>query len=407
MNSPIGDEDISPARKAFVVSKAHESISRYFAHWDQSRLSERDLDDAVASVLDAALATRCRWDFTLTMMEFVSRFNNVHTRFIDDLLYRRPALSVELRYVNGDWLVVSDGRHDLTKGDRVLAIDGVAMAGLFKRMSIYTQGSPQARRACFAQLVLHQLLHDEIELTVEDRRGLQHTVHVGRVPPGDARQARLKHRWLRPGRIAYLRLPTFQDPDLTRSAERQIGEYAQAAGLIIDVRGNAGGSTPTDLVARLMDRPHRYWMDHAVLHFGQHTTIAGVDAILAVLGEPSPSWAAQIRPGAADGYRGKIAILADGETMSAAEDFIVPFRISRRAVVVGERTSGSTGQPYFHRFPWNMMLAVGSIRSRFPDGAEFEGVGIEPDLHVSMSREDLYGNRDPVLDAAIAEIEES
>lgn len=68
--------------------------------------------------------------------------------------------------------------------------------------------------------------------------------------------------------------------------------------------------------------------------------------------------------------------------------------------------AGSTGQPYFNRFPWGMLLSVGTIRAYLPDGTAFEGVGIEPDLHIPVSRRDLYDGRDPPLEAAIEAIAE-
>ena len=47
----------------------------------------------------------------------------------------------------------------------------------------------------------------------------------------------------------------------TTSALELVREFQQAPALIIDVRGNAGGSTPSDLTASLMDRPYRFWTE--------------------------------------------------------------------------------------------------------------------------------------------------
>ncbi|WP_422059881.1 hypothetical protein [Sphingopyxis sp.] len=53
--------------------------------------------------------------------------------------------------------------------------------------------------------------------------------------------------------------------------------------------------------------------------------------------------------------------------------------ISGRAILVGEVTAGSSGQPRFTDWGNGMKLWVGPRRHSFPDGREFEGVGIRPD----------------------------
>ena len=52
----------------------------------------------------------------------------------------------------------------------------------------------------------------------------------------------------------------------------------------------------------------------------------------------------------------------------------------------------------------NLMSAV---RTSMPDGSQFEGVGIKPDVEVLLMREDLYEDRDPVLLKAIEMAEQA
>jgi carboxyl-terminal processing protease len=47
-----------------------------------------------------------------------------------------------------------------------------------------------------------------------------------------------------------------------------------------------------------------------------------------------------------------------------------------------------------------MLLSLGARRVSFPDGSEFEGVGIKPDVEVDMTVQDLRTGNDPVLDKA-------
>ena len=82
----------------------------------------------------------------------------------------------------------------------------------------------------------------------------------------------------------------------------------------------------------------------------------------------------------------------------------MPFKDNGRAIVVGETTGGSTGQPYVVELGDGMQAIVGSKREMFPDGGRFEGVGIRPDVEVSPTVEDLLAERDVVLEGARARL---
>ena len=89
---------------------------------------------------------------------------------------------------------------------------------------------------------------------------------------------------------------------------------------------------------------------------------------------------------------------------SAAEDFLMPFKDTGRGILVGETTWGSTGQPVYLNYQ-DLQVGIGAIRAYMPDGTPFEGVGIQPDIPISRSRDDLYLGRDPVLEKALQLLE--
>jgi carboxyl-terminal processing protease len=49
-----------------------------------------------------------------------------------------------------------------------------------------------------------------------------------------------------------------------------------------------------------------------------------------------------------------------------------------------------------------MTLSVSTKRESFPDGSQFEGIGITPTIDVHVTGEDLANGRDPVLEKAFA-----
>ena len=79
----------------------------------------------------------------------------------------------------------------------------------------------------------------------------------------------------------------------------------------------------------------------------------------------------------------------------------MPFKIAKRAVLVGETTAGTFSFTNFNTFENGMLLNIASIRHTFPDGSQFEGVGISPDVEVHVTPEDFKQGRDVVLSKAL------
>ena len=74
--------------------------------------------------------------------------------------------------------------------------------------------------------------------------------------------------------------------------------------------------------------------------------------------------------------------------------------MQKRATLVGEATCGSSGQPLFFSI-YGANVRICTKWDRLPDGAEFVGVGIPPDVEVSRTKKDVANGRDAVLQAAI------
>jgi len=80
----------------------------------------------------------------------------------------------------------------------------------------------------------------------------------------------------------------------------------------------------------------------------------------------------------------------------------MPLKYSGRATVVGDTTGGSSGQPYVYDFKNGMLFRVSTKRMYFPDGTEFEGQGIRPDVEIVPTPSDIKGGLDPALERAVA-----
>jgi carboxyl-terminal processing protease len=196
--------------------------------------------------------------------------------------------------------------------------------------------------------------------------------------------------------ILCLTLDSFGSDD---SAERMIADMDNilaAKALVLDVRDNGGGSTEFagHVLSFLIDRPvqgskwktrkylpaYRAWGQPEQWHEGNH----GV-----------------IQPHEGKRYGGPVVVLAGPATYSAAEDFVVAFQTAQRGKVIGEPTNGSTGQPLTIKLPGGGGARICTKHDMYPDGREFIGIGVIPDIEVAPTRQDIAAGRDVVLDKAL------
>jgi len=201
--------------------------------------------------------------------------------------------------------------------------------------------------------------------------------------------------------IAYLPIRSFSRPEFERAALDFVRQHEDAKTLIIDVRGNGGGSSPVELVNSLMDRRWRGWISATPYRLALGSAydqlrssvpveemteyVRGyIDALsgmgTSMLRFPSTS----IQP-ALPVFKNDLIVLIDERCASACEDFVMPLWFSGRATLIGRSTAGSSGQPYSFDFGNGMSFRISAKRMYFPDGSTFEGVGINPNIEVPIS----------------------
>lgn len=112
-------------------------------------------------------------------------------------------------------------------------------------------------------------------------------------------------------------------------------------------------------------------------------------------------YAGPIRPRGERPFLGPVVVLIGSRTASAAEDFLVPLKATKRATLIGTPTYGSTGNPLLVKL-YKADLWICTSWDRFPDDTEFVGVGIQPDILVQRTRRDVAEGKDPALERAVA-----
>src|SRR5262249_43501859 len=174
--------------------------------------------------------------------------------------------------------------------------------------------------------------------------------------------------------------------------------FRDARTIILDIRGNPGAGEPALLQRALMDRPYPLWTEHSSVHGGfllraydvaypEKSGVTTGEAIVRLREQPA--------------FSGRLLLLVDRGCTCACEDFAMPFKVSKRAALIGETTAGTFSFTNSTHFENGMRLNIASVRHTFPDGSKFEGVGIAPDIEVHSRAEDLRLGKDVVLNRAL------
>lgn len=170
--------------------------------------------------------------------------------------------------------------------------------------------------------------------------------------------------------IAYIRLMDFNDKTAGQFAEA-IGEGKTntVRGYIIDLRNNGGGELSS--IVEILDM---------LLPEGPIVRIQYKDGTEKVYESDKNS------------FSGAIVVLTNGNTASAAELFVSALRDYNKAIVVGEKTYGKGTVQSLIKLADGSALRISTSMYAPPYSDNYEGVGIEPDIEVSLADEYKYIN---------------
>ena len=391
------DDRVALKDRMWIASKIYTTILQYFGHWQA--VPDLNIEAVYKQYLDRVAATDDRFTFDLATMELMARLRNGHSDFYDPWLWKNHGQPIGfwLERMAGKWIVRDPAMEGMEAGQAVTAIDGRPTDEFVHDKARYIAASDD--RARLAKAFFSGFLWpNSFTLTFEDGR----TLTVDRLKPKWKARPRQQPAAALPAGVGYHRIGSFEEPKYENAAIQFLKDNARAKLVIFDVRGNGGGSSPERLLRAVMDRPYRDWMQSSALSIGLFATYGELyrsllpkDADPRMLGyhEAFSEYFERpyfMTPGALKQpenpfYKGRLFILQDRYCASACEDFVMPLKTSHRATVFGERTFGSSGQPYIVNFENGMSFRVGAKRLYMPDGSEFEGVGIKPDVEVAPS----------------------
>lgn len=191
--------------------------------------------------------------------------------------------------------------------------------------------------------------------------------------------------------IGYFYIQYFQDVELSAKViDGIINEFKDTKGIVIDIRENYGGED--DVGKAIADRfadKRRLYMLERYKNGNSHNDFAA----------PKKRY---VDPKGALRYTKPVILLINRYSISAAEVFTLAMRLLPHVTIVGDATSGVFADVYQDTLPngWTFRCPYSLIK----DASDFcwEGIGIPADIHQTITKEDIDGGHERVLDLAIA-----
>lgn len=237
-------------------------------------------------------------------------------------------------------------------------------------------------------------------------------------PDFDTQRNLLDFKWIN-DQTAYVALNSFADKQIDSLFINNLPDLVKAKSLIIDLRYNGGGST--DIGLNIL----KYLTNDKKLYGSKSSSRLHIPAFKAwgkyIESKDSlkDEWSKKAYDSYNDNYYynfeyepAKIklnanriviptAILIGNNTASAAEDFLIYADNQKHMTKIGTNTFGSTGQPFSFDLPGGGRARICTKKDTYPDGREFVGYGVKPDIEIKPTLTDYLNKNDVVLEKAI------
>ena len=282
------------------------------------------------------------------------------------------------------------GAGKLKIGDVITKLDGKPVSKLVESWKPYYSASNEAARLLAISHTMTRGACGETKITVR-RKSSKRKLTVNRVLSDELRPAEKAHDLPGPpflmlsNDVAYLKISSAKASD----ARRYIQSAEETKGLIIDIR---------DYPAEFMVFALGSLLVESETPFARVT-----QGDLANPGAFHWSEPISLHP-AAPHYSGRIVILVDETSVSAAEYAALAFRSAPKAIVVGSSTAGADGNVSPLPLPGGLRTMISGVGVFYPDKRPTQQVGITPNVEVRPTIAGIREQRDEVLEEALRQI---
>ena len=432
---------LSPADKVYGLSKFWQEVNYNFAYLN--KMDHSSWDSAYKALIPQVEATRNDYDYYRLLQKFCALLKDGHTEVLLPPIRGLNLMNntfgdylLVLQRVDNKVIIKRTWKKDTEKfplGSEIIEVNGLPTEQYIRdSVAPYISSSTDYVRADNATgMLLRGFPGSTFSIKIKKPSGEQANYFLTHARPKDSifspggsyldeQKRELLEYKVFDNNIAYVALNSFSDAKIDTLFENLLSSLDRSKGIIIDLRYNVGGDD--GIAFNIL----RHFIQDTML-IGPSSTSRNFDPYLRAVGryvkvadtagrpDKRDAWllyngyAVYNEPGA---LRSKIekgikklsapvVLLTGINTESAAEDFIIGASNQKHIVRIGEPTNGSTGMPYRFDLPGGGSARICVIKDTYPDGREFVGYGIQPDIKVVPTVKDYLENNDIVLQTAL------
>ena len=315
-------------------------------------------------------------DASVAINSMLASLDDPYSRFLDKKEYSEQTTNIDAKIVgigvniistSGKVLIVSvvedtpAFEEGIKAGDLILKVDGKNVAG--KSVSDVAA----LIRGKEGESVSLELMRENKKLT---KNILREEIQIKNIKTSIIED-----------KIGYIQISSFISSDLTSEFIEALNKTEKCQGLIIDLRGNAGGLMPNAVFIADMFLPS----GHIVSIVDRNHQQSVIDA--------------QVKPYA---INKPLVILIDEASASASEILSGALKDNKKAILIGKRTYGKGMIQKIYPLPNETGMNLTIAKYLTPKGYDINKKGIEPDYEVEFTESDYLNNKDPQLDKAKA-----
>lgn len=418
--SPLAKADTTMEERIIILSDVWRNVSDNFAF--PEHFASTNPDSLFKAFIPKVLHADSEKEFANLMTEFLAKFKDGHTRFF--AAESSGTLPIKFIGIDGKAIVKNIETaysKEIPIGSQLIKINGTPIEEYLRTYVYPYVAAPNA--AWLFRKSLESFLEGDIASEVilefrtpkgKSKSATFHRINSNNIDSCDwAKQEdnRVAYVECLPDNISYMKMSIFTNPQETQKVFfDNLHLFQSCNGLILDVRGNRGGSdegwdsifdyiAPNDVDKQSSYTAKCRVANSAFQEYGdqipQLKSFADGTAMEPVR---SGSYFSQIP----DSLKIKcpIILLIDGYTGSAAEDFAVTMKNLGLAKLVGTHTVGVISHPRYYDLPKGYSYGLSTWAFTNPDGSSLIDNGIIPDIEVEYTLDDFIRAKDPQLDRA-------
>ncbi len=427
---------ISAAQKVYGLSKFWQEVNYNFVYIN--KVDRKAWDSLYVKMIPIVQQSKNDYEYYHEMQRFCAFLKDGHT----NVYFPVPIANLVLNTMFGDhrlFIKGVDGRaiithtnlstkQEIPTGSEIITVNNMPTREYIKKyVSPYIASSTDyVREDESYSLLLQGTKGQKFDIAIKTPDGLVKKLTLTHdqttekeIYPLIQEGKLLDFKWYS-NQVAYVALNSFSDPKIDSLFIAQLPELYKAKKLIIDLRNNGGGSTGIGIeILKYLTNDTTiygskvYMRVHESAYKAWGKYLSPKDTVNSAFNKKAyldftDNWFSNINDGIKfhnDISAKKIiiptVILIGHGTASAAEDFLISADNQKHMVKIGENSFGSTGQPFVFDLPGGGSARVCSKIDTYPDGREFVGFGVKPDIEVKQTVQDFIKNNDPALNKAL------